>query len=101
MASVEKAQNWTAWDGIWWAATTVTTVDYGDLQVKTDSGRIIAICIMFVGIGFVALLTAFIADRFIQSQRDVGAEEDLILGELREIRLRLKASKPMTPDSSR
>ncbi len=91
VASLEKAQHWTAWDGIWWAATTVTTVGYGDLKVETDGGRIIALCIMLVGIGFVALLTAFIADRFIQDQREVGAKEDLILGELQEIRLRLES----------
>jgi voltage-gated potassium channel len=90
VASLEKAEHWTAWDGIWWAATTVTTVGYGDLEVKTDGGRIIAMCIMLVGIGFVALLTAFIADRFVQGQREAGAKEDLILGELREIRLRLE-----------
>jgi voltage-gated potassium channel len=89
-AVVASLEHWTAWDGIWWATTTVTTVGYGDLQVKTDGGRIIAMCIMLVGIGFVALLTAFIADRFIQGQREVGAKEDLILVELREIRLRLE-----------
>ena len=48
-------------------------------------------CIMLVGIGFVALLTAFIADRFIQGQKEVGTKEDLILSELREIRLRLES----------
>ncbi len=90
VASLEKEQHWTTWDGVWWAATTVTTVGYGDLKVETDGGRIIAMAIMLVGIGFVALLTAFIADRFVQGQREVGAKEDLILTELQEIRLRLE-----------
>lgn len=89
-AVVASLEQWTAWDGVWWAVTTVTTVGYGDLKVATDGGRIIAMCIMLVGIGFVALLTAFIADRFIQEQREVGGKEDVILGELREIRLRLE-----------
>jgi voltage-gated potassium channel len=78
---------WTAWDGIWWAVTTVTTVGYGGLEPHTDSGRIIASVIMLVGIGFVALLTAFIADRFIAGQQ---AKEDLILAELREIKAKLE-----------
>ena len=89
VASIETTarEPWTAWDGIWWAVTTVTTVGYGGLEPHTDSGRIIASVIMLVGIGFVALLTAFIADRFIAGQE---AKEDLILAELREIRAKLE-----------
>jgi voltage-gated potassium channel len=89
VASIETSarEPWTAWDGIWWAVTTVTTVGYGGLEPHTDSGRIIASAIMLVGIGFVALLTAFIADRFIAGQE---AKEDQILAELREIRAKLE-----------
>ena len=92
-ASIEKVDGdghaLTTWDGIWWAVTTVTTVGYGDISPSTDGGRAIAMSIMLVGIGFVALLTAFIADRFIDQQRETEAKEDLILAELREIRFRL------------
>jgi voltage-gated potassium channel len=89
VANIESTarEPWTAWDGIWWAVTTVTTVGYGGLEPHTDSGRIIASAIMLVGIGFVALLTAFIADRFVASQRET---EKQILDELREIRERLE-----------
>jgi voltage-gated potassium channel len=89
VASIETTpqEPWTAWDGIWWAVTTVTTVGYGGLEPHTDSGRIIASVIMLVGIGFVALLTAFIADRFIKGQEE---KEDRVLAELREIRERLE-----------
>lgn len=89
VASIETSpeEPWSAWDGIWWAVTTVTTVGYGGLEPHTDSGRIIASAIMLVGIGFVALLTAFIADRFIHGQE---VKEDRILAELREIRERLE-----------
>jgi voltage-gated potassium channel len=88
-AGVEKDQHLTTWDGVWWAVTTVTTVGYGDIYPRTDSGRIIAMTIMLVGIGFVALLTAFIADRFVHQQKDTQAKEDQILAELRAIRKRL------------
>jgi voltage-gated potassium channel len=89
VASIETTarEPWTAWDGIWWAVTTVTTVGYGGLEPHTDGGRIIASVIMLVGIGFVALFTAFIADRFIVGQE---AKEDQILAELREIREKLE-----------
>ncbi len=93
-ASVEESNEYgsiSTWDGIWWAISTVTTVGYGDIYPESTAGRIIAITIMLVGIGFVALLTAFIADRFINVQAETEAKEDLILAELRQIRARLDA----------
>jgi voltage-gated potassium channel len=66
------------WDGVWWAVTTVTTVGYGDVYPETDGGRVIAIVVMLAGIGFVALLTAAAADRFIASGQARSRElEDL------------------------
>ena len=59
----------TLWDGIWWAVTTVTTVGYGDLYPTTVQGRIIGMALMFVGIGFLSLLTAAIASRFVKDER--------------------------------
>jgi len=63
-AAVEKSQHLSAWDGVWWAIVTVTTVGYGD----TFRQRIIAIVVMFVGIGFIAVLTAAAAERFLRAQ---------------------------------
>jgi voltage-gated potassium channel len=68
-AAVEKEEHLSAWDGVWWAITTVTTVGYGDPPVTTDGGRIIAICLMVTGIGFVAVMTAAAAERFVRSRR--------------------------------
>jgi len=72
-AAVENQQNLSTWDGVWWAIQTVTTVGYGDTDVKTDGGRVLAICLMITGIGFVAVLTAAAADRFMRGRRE--AEE--------------------------
>lgn len=74
-SSVEKAQHLSAWDGVWWAITTVTTVGYGDYAPKTAAGRVIAIVVMSVGIGFVALLTAAAAQRF---SRVTAAEAEIL-----------------------
>lgn len=62
-----------AWDGIWWASSTVTTVGYGDYVPATTPGRLIAIALMFTGIGLVSILTASIASALLAEE--VGDEE--------------------------
>ena len=51
---------------------------------------VIAIVIMLAGIGFVAMVTAFIADRFIRATRDVEDREDRLLIKLEAIEARLE-----------
>ncbi|MBO9534537.1 MAG: two pore domain potassium channel family protein [Solirubrobacteraceae bacterium] len=75
-ASVERAQHLSTWDGIWWAMTTVTTVGYGDISPETTAGRVIAMTVMTVGIGFVALVTAAAAERFIKGPSQDTAVAD-------------------------
>jgi voltage-gated potassium channel len=79
------------WDGIWWAICTVSTVGYGDLYPHTTGGRVIAILLMIVGIGFVAVLTAAIASRFVKV--DADAETNEIRDALRRIEAELAALK--------
>jgi voltage-gated potassium channel len=73
------------WDGIWWAVTTVTTVGYGDISPTTDAGRVIGIILMTTGIGFVALLTASVAQRFIRQRQHL----DELADDLAAVRERL------------
>jgi voltage-gated potassium channel len=63
------------WDGIWWAVTTVTTVGYGDLYPTTVQGRLVGMAVMFFGIAFVSVLTASIAARFVQTEREPETNE--------------------------
>ncbi len=51
-AAFAYAERVSTWDGVWWAMTTVTTVGYGDIPPQTDLGRVVAILVMLVGIGF-------------------------------------------------
>lgn len=95
-AAVEK-DGYSTWDGVWWAVSTMTTVGYGDIYPETTTGRFLAFVVMLVGIGFIAILTGAVAERFLA--RDVHAIEveiageaegvDAVLTELREIRDRL------------
>jgi len=71
--------------------TTVTTVGYGDIVPQTNGGRVIAIVVMVVGIGFIALLTAAAAERFLRSEQAERRELEGIERRLDEILVRLEA----------
>lgn len=97
-ASIEKGAS--TWDGMWWAVSTMTTVGYGDEFPITTLGRVLGMALMLVGIGFIAVLTGAVAERFLATRIEEGqvevveeverAEADL-LSELREITERLHA----------
>ena len=58
-------------DGLWWAVTTVTTVGYGDRFPTTSTGRVLAVCLMLVGISLMGVITASVAAWFVKmSQED-------------------------------
>lgn len=67
------------WEGIWWAAVTVTTVGYGDRTVKDVIGRIMAIFWMFAGLFLVANFTATITAELTtnQLQSAINGVDDL------------------------
>ncbi len=71
--AVEPGQQLSTWDGLWWATETVTTVAYGDIYPTTVLGRIVATVVMVSGIGFVALLTGALAQRFLYGGSDGAA----------------------------
>jgi voltage-gated potassium channel len=84
------------WVGMWWAITTVTTVGYGDYSPHTALGRIIASMLMITGIGFLSLLTAAIASRFVsqdaEAEQSEVAEVLVVLQRIEERLDRLEAS---------
>ena len=60
------------WDGFWWSAVTMTTVGYGDKNVKSFGGKVIALIWMFTALLFISGLTASIASTIlneIESER--------------------------------
>ncbi len=93
VADSEKFPN--VWLGMWWAITTVTTVGYGDVTPTTVAGRVLAACLMLIGIGFLSLLTATIASTFVSSDTGEGEqriedEQERLAGMLRRIEERLE-----------
>ena len=64
-------------DAIWWAATTITTVGYGDRFPTTAEGRFVGVGLMIGGIALVGTITAALASWFVeQISTVVQAETD-------------------------
>jgi voltage-gated potassium channel len=63
-------------EGLYWALTTVTTVGYGDPSPQTTMAKVVAVVVMLVGIGFLAILTGAIAQRFIAPREDAITRGD-------------------------
>lgn len=89
-AAVEEHPDYDAWDGIYWAISTVTTGGYGDVKPHTDAERVFGLCIMLAGIGFIAIITAAAAERFLTSSREVLREERHLADEVAELRARIE-----------
>jgi voltage-gated potassium channel len=54
---------------IWWSVVTLTTVGYGDVTPITFGGKVLAIFIMLLGVGLVALPAGILAAKFSEELR--------------------------------
>jgi voltage-gated potassium channel len=61
-------------DALWWSATTVTTVGYGDRFPVTSSGRLIAAGLMVGGIALLGTVTATFASYLVERVQAVEEE---------------------------
>ncbi len=55
-----------AFSGIWWSASTLLTVGYGDIYPVTSLGKFLGIVISFLGVGMVAIPTGIISAGFVE-----------------------------------
>ena len=80
-AQPEVFQN--AFSGIWWAASTLLTIGYGDIYPVTIMGKALGIVISFLGVGMVAIPTGIISAGFvdmyatIKKRNEYGYEADM------------------------
>ncbi|MCR5612676.1 ion transporter [Treponema sp.] len=56
-----------AFDALWWALATLTTVGYGDIYPVTVLGKILSAIIALLGIGLVAVPTGIISAGFVEA----------------------------------
>lgn len=99
VALESENQHLTTWEGIYWAVTTMTTLN-SDIVPSTTGSEILSAFILLVGIAFVALLTGAIAQRFLgpeiaEVEAELEAEalsaEAVALRELHAVREQLEA----------
>ena len=77
-----------AFSGIWWSMSTLLTVGYGDIYPITTLGRIMAICIAYLGVGVVAIPTGIISAGFVeqyQRKSDISNYRDVDIKDIVEI----------------
>ncbi|WP_242831974.1 ion transporter [Butyrivibrio sp. VCD2006] len=55
-----------AFSGIWWSASTLLTVGYGDIYPVTAMGQFFGILLAFLGVGMVAIPTGIISAGFVE-----------------------------------
>lgn len=68
-AQPEVFQN--AFSGVWWAASTLLTVGYGDIYPITTLGKMLGIFITFLGVGMVAIPTGIISAGFVEQYANI------------------------------
>lgn len=74
-------------DGLWWAATTMSTVGYGDLFPVTTAGRFVGVALMVVGVSMLGVITATVAAWFVEQVRGHQDDDTAVLAaEIRALR---------------
>lgn len=65
--------------------STLLTVGYGDIYPVTTLGRIMAICIAYLGVGAVAIPTGIISAGFVEQYQRKSSISDIKNADIREI----------------
>ena len=63
---------------LWWSASTVTTVGYGDVVPKQPFGRFVAGILMVLGFAFLSLVTGTIASALVIATRSNNESDPVV-----------------------
>lgn len=74
-----------AFSGIWWSMSTLLTVGYGDIYPITTLGRVMAICIAYLGVGVVAIPTGIISAGFVEQYQRKSGLSNIKNADIKEI----------------
>ena len=67
-----------AFSGIWWSASTLLTVGYGDIYPVTTLGKILGTIIAFLGVGMVAIPTGIISAGFVEQYTEIKKRSEYL-----------------------
>ncbi|WP_460656142.1 potassium channel family protein [Kribbella endophytica] len=89
-------------DAAWWAATTITTVGYGDQYPTTPQGRFVGVALMIGGIALAGTITAALASWFVEQLNTAEQAEShtrdeqltTLLTEVQALRAELSNRRP-------
>ena len=86
-----------AFSGIWWSASTLLTVGYGDIYPITPMGKFLGIVITFLGVGIVAIPTGIMSAGFVeQDSRMKRLSEQASEYDMHFIKVHLSKNDPWT-----
>lgn len=94
-------------DGLWWSATTMTTVGYGDRFPVTTTGRFVAVALMVGGIALLGVVTATLASWLVErvaaeteaEQVATRAQVDALTVQVQELRATIAARQTPPADT--
>ena len=85
-------------DAMWWAATTMTTVGYGDRYPISSEGRVVAVFLMAAGVGVFGMFSGLVASWFLSP---AAGHADTELAEIRAVLIELRDRRALESGTPR